>query len=327
MPSLGFLLGFLKSQWTVTPVYPTTSYEGQTVIVTGANVGLGFEAARHITRLGAEKVILAVRNTEKGETAKKSIEESTQRTGVVEVWPLDMCSYASVEEFAARASKLSRLDVVLENAGIATREFNLAEGNEATITTNVISTYLLALLLLPKLKETAQQHNKRPHLVIVSSEVHFFTELPYLRKDPDASIIDTLNKKENMADRYNCSKLLEVFASRQMVADHMSDPNYPVITNYINPGFCHSELMREMSTIGLIIKYLMRARTTEVGSRTLVHATVAGPESHGQFLSDCTVKEPAPFVTTAEGKAFQERWWKELSAKLESIHPGILNNF
>src|SRR6195952_1520050 len=129
-PSLGFFFNFLKSQWTFTPTYPTTSYEGQTVIVTGANVGLGFEAARHITRLGASKVILAVRSLSKGNEAKKSIEESEKKSGVVEVWQLDLSSYASVEEFAARVNKeLPRLDVILENAGMATQAFSLAEGN------------------------------------------------------------------------------------------------------------------------------------------------------------------------------------------------------
>jgi retinol dehydrogenase-12 len=333
MPSLSYFYGFLKSQWLVKLPYPTVSYEGQTVIITGANVGLGFEAARLITRLGAAKVILAVRNTEKGEAAKKSIEASEKSTGVVEVWQLDLSSYSSVEAFAKRATEeLTRLDVVLENAGIATRNFILAEGNEETITVNDVSTYLLGILLLPKLKETASKHNKQTYLTIVSSEVHYMTELDYLRKGKeDSSIFDILNQNKNMPDRYNASKLLEVLASRQMVADHMqpisAEQPYPVITNFVNPGFCHSSLMREMHVIGLIIKFLFRARTTEVGARTLVHATHAGPESHGEYLADCKVAPVAPFVTSAEGQKFQARWWKELSAKLDGIHPGLLKNF
>ncbi|QDS70784.1 hypothetical protein FKW77_004185 [Venturia effusa] len=330
--TLSFLFRFLKSQWLFTPPVPSASYEGQTVIVTGANVGLGFEAARLIVRLGAAKVILAVRTVGKGEEAKRLIEESEKRTGVVDVWQLDLGSYASVEEFAARVNKeLPRLDVILENAGISTRNFNLVEGNEATITTNVISTYLLGLLVLPKLKETAAKFNKQTYLTIVSSEVHFLTAIPYITKEEDTSVIEILNRGQNMVDRYNVSKLLEVFASRQMVADHMQPKSpeqpYPVITNFLNPGFCHSSLMREMVSLGAVLKVLMGARTTEVGARTLVHATQAGPESHGQYLSDCAIAPPAPFVTSEKGKKFQARWWKELSAKLESIHPGVMQNF
>lgn len=106
----------------------------------------------------------------------------------------------------------------------------------------------------------------------------------------------------------------------------MSSPDYPVITNFLNPGLCHSELMRENSTLGWIIKKIMRARTTEVGGRTLVHGTQAGQESHGQYLSDSAVKPPAPFVTSEAGVKLQKRVWDELSEKLENIHPGILRN-
>ena len=166
-------MGFLYSQFLVTPAYPTKSIAGQTVIVTGSNTGLGKEAARHLTRLGAAKVILAVRNTKAGEEAKADIEKSTScAAGTVEVWDLDLASYASVKAFAERASKLPRLDVLLENAGVATYKFAEAEGHERTITVNVISTFLLALLLLPKLKATARQFKTEPRLCIVTSEVH-----------------------------------------------------------------------------------------------------------------------------------------------------------
>ena len=128
-------LSFLYNQLLAKPPFPQSDHSGQTIIVTGANVGIGLEAARHFTRLNARKVILAVRNTDKGEKAKQSIEETTQRSGVVEVWQLDLTSYESVKQFAARAQGLERIDVLVENAGIATGVFRLAEDNEATIST------------------------------------------------------------------------------------------------------------------------------------------------------------------------------------------------
>lgn len=84
--------------------------------------------------------------------------------------------------------------------------------------------------------------------------------------------------------------------------------------------------MREASTIGWIFKMLMGARTTDVGARTLVWATQAGQESHGQYSGDCAILEPAPLVTSEEGVKLQKRVWTELSEKLEKIHPGILKN-
>jgi retinol dehydrogenase-12 len=101
--------------------------------VTGANVGLGKEAARHFVRLRASKVILACRSVAKGEEAKRDIESTTRRTGVLEVWPLDLADYASVKSFATRAEGLERLDVVLENAGVNTKTFKLVAGNEMNV--------------------------------------------------------------------------------------------------------------------------------------------------------------------------------------------------
>jgi NAD(P)-dependent dehydrogenase (short-subunit alcohol dehydrogenase family) len=165
------LLTLLYSQLFVTPPTPTASFAGKTVIVTGSNVGLGKEAARHYARLGASTVVLAVRNLEKGEAAKRDIDQSAGcGPDVVNVWHLDLASYQSVKDFAARASKeLARIDVLLENAAIATFKYIMMEDNESTITVNVVSTFLLAFLMMPKLKETARKFNVRPNLTIVCS--------------------------------------------------------------------------------------------------------------------------------------------------------------
>jgi NAD(P)-dependent dehydrogenase (short-subunit alcohol dehydrogenase family) len=321
------LLGKLWwNQWTNTPASPTISFAGQTVIVTGANVGLGKEAARHIVRLGATKVILACRSVDKGEAAKTDIEQSTKRPGAVEVWQLDLCSYESVKQFAARAQQLPRLDVLLENAAVATSKFVVAEDNESTITTNVVSMFLLALLLLPKLKETAAKYNVRPHLVVVTSEMHALTSMPE-RKAPPGQIFSTLNDKSKarMTDRYSVSKLLEVFVVRQLVADSAPE-GYSVIINLMNPGFCHSTLMREVGALQYVLKAIMGARTTEVGARTLVSAASFSADSHGQYMTDSAIDKPSPFVRSDEGAKTQKRVWSELKECLEKIQPGILGN-
>lgn len=69
---------------------------------------------------------------DKGEAAKKDIETTTKRTGVIEVWQLDLGSYASVKAFAERAKALPRLDSIVENAGISTRKYTPVESNEST---------------------------------------------------------------------------------------------------------------------------------------------------------------------------------------------------
>ena len=320
-------MGFLYSQLLVTPTYPTKSFSGQTVIVTGANTGLGLEAARHFVRLEAAKVILAVRRPDAGETAKQDIEKSTGRTQVCEVWTLDMASYDSVQKFAQRVDReLSRLDVVVENAGIAPSKFVLMEQDESTITVNVVSTFLLALLLVPKLKQTKDTVKETaPSLSIVTSEVHAQPKFPERNSD---QIFKTLSSDRSpdmeVNERYSLSKLLEVLVVREVAAGFGQKG---IILNMLNPGLCHSALSKDGGLVLQIIK-LFLARKTEVGSRTLLHAASAGPDSHGKYLSDTRIadEEVSAFVKSEEGRRTQKQVWSELSQKLEAIQPGILKN-
>lgn len=174
---MGPLSQCIYDQVFTTPAYPTTDCTGRTVIVTGANTGLGKEAARHLVRLNAERVIITSRTASKGEAAAKDIEQTTGRKGVVEVWDLDLENYDNVKAFAERVKTLKRLDTIIENAGKSTMTFSEVAGNESTITTNVVSTFLLALLVLPKLQETARTYNIVPNLTIISSDVHYLTSV------------------------------------------------------------------------------------------------------------------------------------------------------
>lgn len=190
---------FLWSQFRSLP-YPTESFHGLVVIVTGANTGLGLEASRHFVRLGAAKVILAVRDVEKGKVAQDSISRSTKTNDRTEVWRLDLASHESVKEFAQRAAKLDRLDVFVANGGMATETFELTEGMEKSFLVNVVSTFLLIFLLLPKLRKTAADFQTRPRVVIVSSEGH---ETATFNERKSESIFAALNEqsKSNMEDR------------------------------------------------------------------------------------------------------------------------------
>lgn len=240
------------------------------------------------------------------------------------MWHLDLGSYESVKGFAKKAEGLDRLDAVVENAGIATTEWSVMEDNESTITTNVVSTFLLGLLLLPKLRESGRKFNFTPHLAVVCSEVHAWS--PFNERKSE-SIFDALNDKEtaNMPDRYQVSKLLEVFPCRELATRTKQSGKSDVIINYLNPGLCHSELARGSPWWLHVMKFFL-ARTTEHGSRSLVNAVEGGEGTHGQYLSDCEVEQPGPLVIGEEGPEIQKRVWDELSAKLEKIQPGILGN-
>ncbi|KAJ3018769.1 hypothetical protein HKX48_002636 [Thoreauomyces humboldtii] len=320
---------FIKSQLCVSIPVPGTDFSGQTIIITGSNTGLGLEAARHVARLNCAKLIIACRTVSKGETARKEIEDAFagKSETKVEVWQLDLGSYDSVKSFGKRVCALDRLDAIVENAGISTRNFALVEGHESTITTNVVSTFLLALLVLPKLRETARTFGVVPRLTIVSSDVHFFTTFP---ESKEADIFAALSdpKTARMADRYNVSKAMELLIVRKLAALLSASPQHvssPVILNTVTPGFCHSSLASEG---GIPLKLLAAAlaRPTEVGGRTLVNAIEQGQDSHGQFLSDAKIAHVARWVESDYGVEAQKKLWDQFSVVLEGVEPGILKN-
>ncbi|WP_131824609.1 SDR family NAD(P)-dependent oxidoreductase, partial [Mycobacteroides abscessus] len=115
------------------------SFEGRTVIITGANSGLGLETARELARVGAH-VIMAVRNTEKGNAAKASIE------GSAEVRQVDVADLASVRAFAGTVESA---DILVNNAGIMmVPPAKTVDGFESQIGTNHLGAFALTNLLL-----------------------------------------------------------------------------------------------------------------------------------------------------------------------------------
>ena len=187
-----FLLDFVRSQLFVKLPIPDYDFSGQTIIVTGGSSGLGFEAAQLLLQLNASNVILAVRSTSRGRQAAEKLQASIGRADSVEVYSLKMEQYESVIGFAADMGKRDRVDAVILNAGKATLDFYLAEGNESTVTVNVLSTFLLAYQLLPVLRKSAVQWGIIPRISIVSSDMH---NLAKLRMPKSGSIFDELNNE------------------------------------------------------------------------------------------------------------------------------------
>ena len=108
-----------------------------------------------------------------------------------------MSSYASVQKFAARLDdELDRVYIFIANAGIAAMKYRMAEDNEAMITVNVVSTFLLAALVMPKLKASAAKFLARPTFTITSSEVHGHAKFPQ-QNAPDGQIFAAVNDAKN----------------------------------------------------------------------------------------------------------------------------------
>ncbi|KAI9677126.1 MAG: putative secondary metabolism biosynthetic enzyme [Bathelium mastoideum] len=326
---MAVMLKLTAEQYRKLPILASPSTcSGKTYVVTGSNSGLGLETAKHLVEFEASRVILAVRNLSAGEKAKEEIERLFKRRDVVQVWNLDMASSASVQAFAKKAaSELDRIDGVVLNAGVMIDQWVLAEGMESSIQVNVVNTLFLGALLMPKLSEVARRGLK-PRLVFIVS-VLGYTVKGEMDKSRQGNIFEGLNdqKRANMDSRYALTKLVEECAVRQFAAQCQ---NTGVIVNMVAPGLCRTGLGREARTFTKIMHEsvrLMMARTAEVGSRTILHGLIAGEESHGKLLSGCKIKEywVPEWVNNMEGQRLQEKIWKELTQRLESVQPGVIS--
>lgn len=293
--------GLYKQLFKSMQLPPASAIDGRTLLITGANTGLGKEAARHALGLGARAVILGVRSLEKGEQAKADIENSTGHAGrkQVLVWKLDLESFDSVKAFAAQAKQYvedgGSIDYAIMNAGLATQEFNLtSDGWERTLQVNVLSTALLSIKMHAVLQRSAALNaSPPPTLTITASDVH--KHVKFAERD-SPSLLSSLNDKDNWqasqssggpVERYAVTKLFNIFITEELARltprGKNGDPH--VLVNTFTPGFCKSDLLtREKAPIMLKMVQAAIARTVEEGSKTLLHAATMGVASHGKWM-------------------------------------------
>jgi NAD(P)-dependent dehydrogenase (short-subunit alcohol dehydrogenase family) len=143
------------------------SQKGRIAVVTGANIGLGYETTIGLAKKGA-KIIMACRNLQKAEIARQNIEKKVPDADM-EIMELDLNSLQSVRDFAKSYSeKYKHLDLLIENAGIMIPHFvKTKDGFESQLGVNYLSHFLLTNLLLPLLKKT-----KESRIVTLSSLAH-----------------------------------------------------------------------------------------------------------------------------------------------------------
>lgn len=159
------------TKWTAEDIPDQT---GRTIVITGANSGLGLRSAEALAAKGA-RVLLACRNAAKAATALEAV-KAAAADAVPEVRTLDLSSLASVRECAAGlAEELDHLDVLVNNAGImAVPKAVTVDGFESQLGTNHLGHFALTGLLLPTLLAAPE-----PRVVSVSSNAHKFGKLHF----------------------------------------------------------------------------------------------------------------------------------------------------
>ncbi|CAG9951067.1 unnamed protein product [Clonostachys rosea f. rosea IK726] len=297
-----------------------TDLTGKVAIITGGNTGLGLHCARHLLSLKLFHLILAVRSPKKGEAAAAGL-RADYPAATVEVWTLEMTSYSSIQDFCKRAeTDLKRLDFTILNAGAVKVDFGICStGHEEVIQINYLSTFLLAILMLPICKDKAPS-GCPGRLTIVSSGTALMAKFLNRDKRPLlASFDDTTIQPWDSIERYFSSKMLGHLFFVRLIDNLNADD---VIVNLVEPGMCKgSELHREVPGVAGVFLNTYKAiagRNPADGAWTYVDAAVIkGKESHGCFLLDWEIHPFTKLVYLPEGKPIIDTLWDETMAEYE----------
>ncbi|KAK1224905.1 hypothetical protein PQX77_012182 [Marasmius sp. AFHP31] len=308
------------------PPVEGVSLQGQVVVVMGGNTGLGFEAAKHFAIRGPQKLILVCRNEKKGQDALQRIRTETGFQNI-ELWIVDLTSFQSVKAIKDKVDQLERLDILVENAAIATFDYQLTDdGWDDNLQVNLLGPALHLLLHLPKLLETAKKYPETtPRIVWVSSDIH------YRADEPLKEILDAPNSLEFLNDKaywarnpgYPETKVLALMFARAL-QPHLSE----ITICSVNPALCHTELKRNShgEQAERLQAYLDKyGYTAEEGSRQLLYAAIGQrnreEEVRGSYISYSRVSECSDLILSDEGQQLEKRLWKEVLEVLERVDP------
>ena len=218
--------------------------DGKTVVLTGANTGIGKQTTLELAKLGA-RVVMACRDVARGEAARAEILDATDGHGELEVRQLDLASLESIRSFAEKTNAdLPRIDVLVNNAGIFPQKgWKTVDGFEAQFGVNYLGPFLLTNLLLDKLKASAPSR-----IVHLTSMLHTKGTLDF------ESFRGEKPYKASVA--YNQSKLANLVFSNEL-ARRLAGTG--VTSNAVHPGAISTEITRELpwiarKLIGFIFK-------------------------------------------------------------------------
>tara|TARA_B110000305_G_C19449889_1_gene647250 strand:- start:1018 stop:1917 length:900 start_codon:yes stop_codon:yes gene_type:complete len=217
-----------KSNWNSTNIPDQT---GKTIIITGATSGLGKEATKVLAQKNA-LVIMAVRNTEKGENVRKEILQENPK-GTISVKELDLSSLSSIRRFAETINKeFETIDVLINNAGVMMCPYSTTEdGLEIQMGTNHFGHFALTGLLMPLIKKSDDGR------VVVTSSIG------HRSGDIDFEDINWLNRKYKTTKAYGDSKLANLYFMHEL-SRKLKEENNPPIIAAAHPGWTSTDLQR-----------------------------------------------------------------------------------
>jgi NAD(P)-dependent dehydrogenase (short-subunit alcohol dehydrogenase family) len=262
---------------------------GKLCVITGANSGVGKATALGLARMGAT-IVLACRNEERGETARQDIVEESGNPSV-SLALLDLANFDSVRSFAnSLPHKFSRLDVLVNNAGIYTsKRIVTANGFESTFQVNHLGHFLLTNLLLEQLKASSPSR-----IVNVSSEAHWTGHINFSDLQGE--------RRYHGWSAYSQSKLANILFTYEL-ARRLTGTGITV--NCVHPGTVRTNFARHNGgVVGLGVRVLAPFMLSpEEGAKTVI------------------MLASAPEVECVTGKYFASE--SETSSSNESYEPAV----
>jgi NAD(P)-dependent dehydrogenase (short-subunit alcohol dehydrogenase family) len=300
----------MVGKWTAKDI-PDQS--GRLAVVTGANSGLGLVTARELARSGAA-VVLAARNTPKGEQAAASINEAVPGADV-RVQELDLADLGSVRSFAETLDS-DRLDLLINNAGLMAPPRRLTkDGFESQFGTNHLGHFALTGLLMPRLLAASE-----PRVVTVSSTAHRAGQIDF----------DDLQRerKYNNWRAYGQSKLANLMFCFELQR-RATEAGTSLKSMAAHPGYARTNLQFAAPTTRdkavMAVTNLLFAQSAEMGALPTLYAATFPDLPGGTFVGPGGLMEQRghPKVVTAAGKAYDEDTWRrlwEISEELTGVH-------
>ena len=271
---------------------------GRTVVITGANSGIGFEAAKELAKKGAH-VILAVRNEEKGLEAIERISKEHKKASV-ELMKLDLADLESIRSFGNTfMERFENLDLLINNAGVMIPPYGKTkDGFELQFGSNHLGHFALTGLLLPLLIKTPESR-----VVTLSSIAHRGASI-------DFDNLDGANGYKAMKF-YGQSKLANLLFAKELDS-RFKDHNIDTISIACHPGISNTNLFKlgKSETPGYM-KRLMKLffQPAEMGALPTLYAATndhlkggeyIGPDGRGNRKGNPAIETPAAGVYDEE---------------------------
>jgi len=289
---------------------------GRTALVTGANTGIGYEAALVLAGKGA-RVLLGCRSPEKGHAARDRILAAQGDADVVFV-PLDLGSLDSIRKAADQLQSEARLDLLINNAGVMMPpRGETADGFETQFGVNHLGHFALTGRLLAKVCETP-----KARVVTVSSNGHKFGKIDF--DDVHAE------RSYSRVGRYGMSKLANLLFTYELQRRFEARGD-DVAALACHPGGSPTELSRHMPKWFEILGKTLLAPVTHPppeGALPTVRAATDPAALGGQYYGPSRWFEQAGPPVLVESNAASHdretarRLW-DLSIELTGVDPGL----